>query len=210
MKKLLIFILIFALSIAALVSCDEPEESVNGKTARECSDNVVSLMGEMVNSDKFANLYGISYSYKDKIELLKSGDYTKVSAVYELSVTDETFFSGFESFDETSDELAAYVRSNMLPTIATRINQRDGVSTLAVASTYTATQSFVCPELKSDTVYLYVFESGCPILVSFVIGEDGAVKVTANFIISSDFKLDNAAEIEASFKNFGLKGITVK
>ncbi len=210
MKKLLISVLALLLSLAMLVSCDSLQENGNGKTARECSDSLVSLMGEMVASEEYEKMYGLSFSYKDKIDLIKGGDYSKISAVYELSIPDSALISGLVSFDGMSDKLEDYVRSNMLSTIATRVNQRDGVAAVAVASAFTASESFVCPEIKSDTVYLYVFESGCPILVSFVPGEDGAVKLMGHFIISSDFKVENAGEIEEMFKKFGLNGIKAK
>lgn len=208
MKKLLVCFIACALALGALVSCSGGGEA-NGKTARECSDAIVSLMGEMVSSEKYESIYGISFSYKNEINRIKSGDYKKISAVYEVSLSNDSLSLGIVGFDGMSENLEAYVRSNMLSNVVSIINQKESASAVAVSSVYTASESFVCKELEADTLYLYVFDGGCPVLVNFDVGDGGAVKLTGRFIINSDFNVENSGEIKSSLESFGFKNVEV-
>ena len=104
-----------------------------------------------------------------------------------------------------SDTLKEYVTSRAQATVATQINAAGGASMIAASSVCTAGKTFVNKELKENTVYLYTFESGTPVMVSFLVGEDGAVSASGSFIFNEDFKTDTEEDMEQFFSEFGVE-----
>ena len=54
----------------------------------------------------------------------------------------------------------------------------------------------MCDEIEESTVFLYVFEEGCPIVVTFSLGESDSVIATARLIVNDRFNTADANEIE--------------
>ena len=204
MKKTIVVILVLAVLTAALVSC-----TANGKSAKDCSAEVVSLMSEMITSEKYAEFYSLRTSYEETLEKekLKSGNYSSPLAIYELSIPEESLMQEAPKIEDAYKELDQYVKSSLYTSFASLINKGSGTEAMVVSSVFSAKKTFVCEEIKKNTVYLYVYENGYPIVITFIPGESGSVRVSGQLIINDDFYTDDAAKIESSCAQRGIRGV---
>ena len=81
-SKLIVVILIFVL--LTIVSCTNA-----GRTPDECGGAVVALMADMAMNDDYAELFNLPAAYDETIQKLRSGDYSKPSRTYLLTVPEE-------------------------------------------------------------------------------------------------------------------------
>ena len=204
MKNRIIIFILITLLIITLSSCNESQQSIT-----DCGAEVVALMAEMVESDEYLKLYNLSDAYNETINQVREGDYSTPYAIYELTIPDD------ELFDERIDEkifvndLYNYVHSSGYISFASRINQNSGLNSLAVAAAFAGQMTFVSDDLDENKIYLYVFENGYPIAVTFVKGKDNSFRAVGNFIINDKFITDNEESIKESCKNIGIDNVTV-
>ena len=180
------------------------------QTLSEQGTEVIALMSEMVKNENYAALYNLSNVYAETVNRVREGDYATPSAVYELTVSKDHLPGVSVDPSDFSDDLYAYVVSAATVSFASQINQKGGDSSLAVSSMFAASMSFVNETVKEDTLYLYVFENGCPVMVSFLMGEDSSFRATGYFIINDAFQTDSAESIQASCKELGIEGVKVQ
>jgi len=207
-RKIFIGLLIGLLLMTILTSCNETTKSLV-----ECGEDVISLMAEMVDSENYRLLYNLPAAYDKTISNLRNGNYSKSSAVYELSISEDDLFESIntnidkESF---SEDLYKNVCSSAYISFASLINQKGGVEAMSISTAFSAQKSFVNKEMDANKVYLYVFENGCPILITFVAGEDGSFRAVGYFIINDTFVTDDEYSIIESCKASGINNVTVK
>ena len=207
-RKIFIVLLIGLLLMTILTSCNETTKSLV-----ECGEDVISLMAEMVDSENYRLLYNLPAAYDKTISNLRNGNYSKNSAVYELSISEDDLFESIntnidkESF---SEDLYKNVCSSAYISFASLINQKGGVEAMSISTAFSAQKSFVNKEMDANKVYLYVFENGCPILITFVAGEDGSFRAVGYFIINDTFVTDDEYSIIESCKASGINNVTVK
>ena len=207
-RKIFIVLLIGLLLMTILTSCNETTKSLV-----ECGEDVISLMAEMVDSENYRLLYNLPAAYDKTISNLCNGNYSKSSAVYELSISEDDLFESIntnidkESF---SEDLYKNVCSSAYISFASLINQKGGVEAMSISTAFSAQKSFVNKEMDANKVYLYVFENGCPILITFVAGEDGSFRAVGYFIINDTFVTDDEYSIIESCKASGINNVTVK
>lgn len=204
-RKLLIGLLIGVMLITMLPSCGGASTSL-----AECGEEVISVMADMVENEDFRSLYHIPAEHEETIQKLRDGDYGKCKAVYELSIPEEELLEAHASdieWENFSEELYEYLCSTVYVSFATRINR--GYDAMIASSIYVAQKTYVSREAEGNKVYVYTFEKGCPITVTFVAGEDGSVRAIGYFIINDDFLTDDESSIEKSCKVLGIEGVTV-
>ena len=207
-RKIFIVLLIGLLLMTILTSCNETTKSLV-----DCGEDVISLMTEMVDSENYRLLYNLPAAYDKTISNLRNGNYSKSSAVYELSISEDDLFELIntnidkESF---SEDLYKNVCSSAYISFASLINQKGGVEAMSISTAFSAQKSFVNKEMDANKVYLYVFENGCPILITFVAGEDGSFRAVGYFIINDTFVTDDEYSIIESYKASGINNVTVK
>ena len=207
-RKISIGLLIGLLLMTMFTSCNETTKSLV-----ECGEDVISLMAEMVDSENYGSLYNLPAAYDKTISNLRDGNYSKSSAVYELSISEDELFESLntnidkESF---SEDLYKNICSSAYISFASLINQKGGVEALSVSTVFSAQKSFVNKEMDANKIYLYVFENGCPILITFVAGEDGSFRAIGYFIINDTFVTDDEHSIIESCKVLGINDVTVK
>jgi len=207
-RKIFIGLLIGLLLMTILTSCNETTKSLV-----ECGEDVISLMAEMVDSENYRLLYNLPAAYDKTISNLRNGNYSKSSAVYELSISEDDLFESIntnidkESF---SEDLYKNVCSSAYISFASLINQKGGVEAMSISTAFSAQKSFVNKEMDANKVYLYVFENGCPILIIFSAGEEGSFRAIGYFIINDTFVTDDENSIMESCKVVGINGVTVK
>ena len=201
-SKLIVVILIFVL--LTIASCSNV-----GRTPEECSSAVVALMADMAMNDDYAELFNLPAAYDETIQKLRSGDYSKPSRTYLLTVPEDKLLD-LSISDISSDPLAKYLRSSACISLASAINQHSGVEALSVSSAYAAQKTFLCPSVDHNCAYLYTFENGVPIVVFLLPGEDDSVRAIGYFLFNDAMETDSAAHIEESITKMGIIGVKAK
>lgn len=51
-----------------------------------------------------------------------------------------------------------------------------------------------------NPIYLYTYENGNPVAVTFIAGEDGAVSASGTFVICDALTFESAEDVEAFFE----------
>ena len=57
--------------------------------------------------------------------------------------------------------------------------------------------------LSEDVIYIYTFEKGYPVAVTFTVGENGAVSAGGNFVMYEEFTCGSSEEVQEFFCEFG-------
>ena len=207
MKKLLTIAILICLLSFALTSC-----TGKGMTAEECCNGVIDLMREMSSSD-WTKFYNLGASYDEALKRIKSEDYASPAAVYRLTVPESsllTFVAEEVDLSSMSGALQDYMYSTAYTSLASRVNIKGGSDATALAAVYSVQKAFVCEEVQENTVYLYVYETGCPILITLLPSGDGAVEVTLNLITYDGFDAASAETIEQSFALAGVRDVVAE
>ncbi len=164
--------------------------------------DIISLMGEMVQSDSYFASYSSTPALKDCMEgisrAISEGQYDKPSAVYCLSLREEGIAemfrkAGTDPSGDMSDRLKAYMQSKIFGSCASLLNSSAGTEALAASSIYTCTTSFVCSEASENVIYLYTYENANPVLISFIVGEGHAVYASGTYILSENIDMADMA-----------------
>ena len=172
MKKFSIVILISLLTLA-MTACGKGHNSYNEKALFDLGIDVAKTMQEMVYSDEYCSLYA-DFEFEDEIVKFQATDYDSPIAVYSVeipSVKDILSKLGSENIDEydkLSDNLKEQLDHRVfLSSIISSINVQNGTKTMALCSILTATKYDKDIDLDKNVAYLYVFEKGMPIAVTF-------------------------------------------
>ena len=147
--------------------------------------STVSVMEEMAENEDWVNLFSSNQNLASILSAVGDGDYSHPKAVYQIRLS-----------DAFSDTLQAYLRATVQSSIAAQINAKGGADALAAASACTASRIFFCDDLHENLLYLYTYENAAPAMISFLVGEDGAVSATGLFILYNGFPTGSAAEIQ--------------
>ena len=170
-------------------------------------------MAEMLKSEDYRSLYNLPAAYDETISNLRDGNYSKSLSVYELSIPEDELFELIDTNidkESFSEDLYKHICSSSYVSFASRINQKSGVEATSVSAAFSAQKSFVNKEMDANMVYLYVFENGCPVLITFVAGEEGSFRAIGYFVINDTFVTDDEHSIIESCEVLGINGVTVK
>ncbi|MCI8506282.1 MAG: hypothetical protein HFI67_08865 [Lachnospiraceae bacterium] len=206
---------LFSLCLAAIIlltACGAKKE----KSLYAHGLELISLMGEMVQSDAYSEMFFSAPQVKESVEktalAAAAGAYEKPACVYQISVGEEglmgTLISAAEAdinFDGMSEELKTYVKSRILSSFSSILNSSAGTEALAASSIYMCSKTFVCSEASENIAYLYLYEGASPILVTFLTGEDHAIYASSSYILSEDI-----TDGESIASLFGISGFQVK
>ena len=204
-KRFLILPILMLTFTLALSSC-----AVRASSLTDRGQRVISLMDEMIKSEEYSKAYVSISGTEDLIEDLRFADRSEPTAVYELSVSLENLLPASVDVDKMSATLADYLRGATYVSFASKLQDKDSYYNIAVSSIYTAQITFSDSSVKDEVVYLYVFEEGYPIIVSFVPGEDGAVRAIGQLLLIDDFATDDEKTVENSCALSGVFGVEAK
>ena len=204
-RKLFTVLLACILLLTLLTSCNGKPKSLT-----ECGEDVISLMAEMLESEEYKSLYNLPAAYDDQINMLREGNYSKSIAVYELLISEEELLDKTINKDELSKELYEYICSSAYVSFASRINQTSGSEAMVVSSVFTAQKTYANKNIDSSKIYLYVFEKGCPVAVTFVSDGGDALRAVGHFIMNDEFIVEDENSIKESCEDLGINDITVK
>lgn len=160
--------------------------------------STVSVMEEMAENEDWVTLFSSNQNLASILSAVGDGDYSRPKAVYQIRLSDETVshLTRNADLEAFSDTLQAYLRATVQSSIAAQINAKGGADALAAASACTASRIFFCDDLHENLLYLYTYENAAPAMISFLVGEDGAVSATGLFILYDGFPTGSAAEIQ--------------
>ena len=176
MKKgfVMFFTLLLALSLLpapAAVSAEEPQ----GPDYYQAGMETVAMMSEMVNNKDFVLMLSVSDRTDGIRETVNTGDYGSPTAVYSVRLGDvrSLLERNYQPEDlERWNRLPGALQDQFLKRVSVQslcniINGRTGTEQLAFANLVTAI-------VRNDSLpggeplsYLYFFEKGTPILVTF-------------------------------------------
>lgn len=172
MKKLLAMVMSLLL-IITLTACGNNSISHNEEKLYNLGIEVTKTMGEMACSDDYISLY-TSIEFDDEILQFQATDYDKPIAVYSASlpsakdILSKIGSENIDAYDKLSDNLKEQLEYRLsFSSIISSINAKSGANTMALCSLLTATKYDKDIELNKSIAYLYIFEKGMPIAVTF-------------------------------------------
>ena len=189
-KKGLCVILLLTL-IFVLSGCGEKKRLVDHGM------DVVKLIEEAINSEEYVMIYSASEQIARVIDGVAEGDFSEPEAVYSITIDEDDLLEMADvDLDDVSESLQKVMKSKMAGALSNMINARAGADSLAASSIISMGKTFVYGDKIENQIYLYTFEDAKPIMVSFVAGEDGAVNASGTIILTDDFEVDSADELE--------------
>ena len=200
-----IFLAVFV--CASAVSCDLPS-----KTPIEQGYEIISIIDEKMNSDTLASNYGMPEFALETLEALRVADYTGNAEVYQLYMPRDVYFKKLFGEDVSQDDFSETLYNSLTAISASIIAHAitKDYKAIAVLSMTSYGQAFVDSSIDEDLLYLYVFNSGSPIIVSMHPSGNGAVTASGCIIINDEFNTADKENIERSFARFGYEGVTAK
>ena len=139
---------------------------------------VTSVMSEMADSETYLSLLGTLSAWRDVREAVNTGDYDKPIAVYAVTLDNpESFLRDMIAQDQDSNNqwnsLSESLQEQFLNRVSIStvcsniVNGQAGIASISFAiSTQAYIKSSNLTEEKTIS-YLYLFEKGTPILVTF-------------------------------------------
>ena len=172
MKKFSIVIFVFLL-VLAMTACGKSHNSHYEEVLFDLGIEVTKTMQEMVYSDEYISLY-TAIEFEDEIVKFQAMDYDSPIAVYSVEIPNakdilsKLGIENIEEYDKLSDNLKEQLDHKVsFSSIISSINAQSGTNTMALCSLLTATKDDKDVELDKSIAYLYVFEKGIPIAVTF-------------------------------------------
>ena len=134
--------------------------------------------------------YGYSGNMQEMYEIAEKQDLSAVKAVYEINLNSmvllEQLLSGsgdLESAIQLSDSVKNRMTARAYTAFATMVNGDRGMDALVFAATYSEHKCFLYRTLEKCRIYVYVFESGYPICVTFVPEDADIVTATGHWLL---------------------------
>lgn len=195
MKKL-IFITMLFLTMEAAFTLGGKSKASGEKSLIQQSLSLISLMNEKASSENYVSfLYGGSDELFSTIKEIKIPDNNEDYQVYKIGGDFSNFLNAMlsslgGSFDtgSFSPQIKKDINQRFLSGFASMWNGKTaGPTALAAASILQSEKVFVSKELKEDCVYIFSFKDSYPIAVSFLQGEDNAIKADACYIFDKNF-----------------------
>jgi len=207
-RNLLVVLMASALVLISGCSIGDGKSESEQQSAKTLYDHgleVVSLLGEMAQSDQYVSLLSGSTEIRSILKEASQGNFSQPKAVYRISIPESAALSLMEmDISGLSKTLQENIKSKVSSMIFSQINAMGGATTLAASSVCTAGKTFVSSELEEDQIYLYTYADAVPATVTFIKGEDGTVSATGTLLLYEDFQADPAASVRNLLGEFGV------
>lgn len=191
-------------SVMLFSSCGTTDSELSSLEVRGMQ--IVSMLEEIAESEDYLSIYSSDSDIMSIINTFAEGDHSDPTAVYRLTLPEESVKSlcGTDMLTSLSAELQAFLEGRVQSSIINIANARGGSTALAATSICTVGKTFVSDEITDDTIYLYTFESAVPVAVSFTVGEDHTVSASGTFLIAEDLNTDSPETIREFFSEIDL------
>lgn len=173
--------------------------------------DVISLLSEMAGNDTWLDILTANESIQERITQAAASDYAQPSVVYQLSfpLAAASDLVNIPDFSALPESLRTALSHRLYPALVNQINAAAGAEALAAAASCTASKTFHSSACTTDMLYLYTFESGCPVAVVFTPGEDSTVTATATLLLNEDFPSHSPEDLRKYFSSDALEITTV-
>lgn len=203
-KKNIQLILTVLFAIILLSACKKAETDA-GQVFYDNGIEIVEKMAEMVNNEEYISYYTYSSQLKELVNKIAEGNYDLPKNVYKITLLPGFFQEMADSYDMNidgiSESLQEDLEKKMISSIGSFVNGISGTEAVAVSSIVSAGGCFVCDGVTEHLIYIYIFEGGYPVFVSFNPGKDGAVSASGSFILNDKFKDMNEDIIKELMEN---------
>lgn len=218
-KTKLISVLLLIGLLLSLCACKKETADENKDEIRKASKNemyelgldLVSVLDEMVKSEDYASIMSTG-ALDEVISQVNTDGYDKPSHVYSLKLPSSDELLGMANLDNNenwnalSDTLKDQLKNRLnFSVFITSVNNARGSKIVAFSSAYIATD--YCEDKKlQDIVYLYFFEDGTPIAVTF----NKRGNISAQFLFAEN--IENIEKAKDFFKelNAEIEEIKIK
>ena len=204
MKKivsiLLVWMMVLCFSGCAAPANGESQPSASTPSLEERGLEMVALLDEMARTDDYIAAMSANDAILEVVHQIRQGDYAEPKATYQISFPEDILNTiselGVSLEENNSEALQNQLRQRLAGSLVSQINALSGTSALATASILTVTDFFAASGLSETVAYLYTFESGYPILITFSPNRDtDAVLISGSFLLTDEFDLDDPDEI---------------
>lgn len=138
---------------------------------------VTAMMSEVTDSEAYLSIFGLPERFREVREKVNTHDYDSPVAVYSVTMSDpkaflEEMFRNEEEGNKLWDSLSPALQNQLLSRIGIQtlcpiVNARAGSEYLSFFNAATVLIQDEGLTAEKSCVYLYLFEEGVPILVSF-------------------------------------------
>ncbi|MBQ9747456.1 MAG: hypothetical protein IJV98_01610 [Clostridia bacterium] len=187
MKKRMAFCILLAVALLVIPSCGKEDALV------DCGQQVILRMDALADAEayteQFTPLSPNAASYTDAV---RAQDFSTPNEIYRICLNDALALYGLQDAASLSETVRDKMTASAYASIASKLNSMIGTDAMIAASVCSDTMAFVCDTLTEHTAYLYVYENGHDVVVSFRVGEDGAVMATAQVLFDEEGAGGNA------------------
>ena len=225
-----VLLAVLASACSAKKSAVEPEtEGTAGEDLQDSDEKLVKAgleaaghMKEYTCSDFYRNIMSSTLYESDMVDVVKGEDVTKPKAIYEISVDPMQYLSemmavasaetGEDSYriENLSDVLKKRLADTSYASLPNMINTKSGASAVAFTAMFNDSGNMIFHSLKERRIFVYVFESGYPVWVTFIPGNDDIVSYSAQWVIMDSEKIGSEDDLISESGLDLLPTITVK
>ncbi len=212
-SALLIALCVIITFTAVLPGCGSRE---NDDKLIEAGLESAARMKEAVCSEAYRNIMSASAMVNDQemVDIVSSENVNKYKAVYEVTFDPEkvlgTISDRFEGYDELSENLQKKIIAQVYGSLPSLINSGSGTTAMAFAALFNDGGSITHKAMTGRRTLVFVFESGCPVWVTYSSGDAGTVSYVSNWIVSDCTKIDSEGSLIKEFHLDNVPTVEVK
>ncbi|MDO5602197.1 MAG: hypothetical protein Q4G07_05455 [Oscillospiraceae bacterium] len=202
MKKSLCIFLAFLLMLP-FCSCAENTLDPVEKTLYAQGLQMIAEMDELLRSDAGSLLVQGIDGADETVAAIQEGDYTAPQKVYKISAAENIFELSAPALGVPSDllngaseNLKKSFQLRLVSTYTARLNLQNGNAAYITSTLFTCGKTFICAGLNANLQYLYVYETGYPVLIAFGYGEDKTASAGGMFILNDELDTGTAQAVE--------------
>lgn len=202
-KRISIFLVAALMGSLLLTSGCADSQKKEGNLLYAQGLEIVSLITEMSENEVYLNTLSGNEEIHDLLSHAGSADPTQPKAVYEISVQEDALMQilQFDDMPDISDSLKSTLRQKSYAAFAAHLNLLGGATVVAASSICTAGKSFLSSDFTGNTIYLYLYEDGAPVLIVFSSGPEDIVTASGSFLLLENFNPKNKEDVQ-SFLSF--------
>lgn len=154
---------------------------------------VATLSEEL--DDEYVRYFSPYPELTEMVKELAKQDYSEPESVYELKYPDgglEQLLIYLLGSSVKGAPDTVLQRASVFSYLANMINARLGADYVALSSILSVNQLFVNEAVTEDAAYLYFYKDAYPVMVSFRVGEDGAIQATGTYLFIDEMKEQGA------------------
>ena len=193
MKKFALVLLILC-AVMVFSACGKKKYA----TFEEKGMEIVGVIEDIINSEEYLEVYGIrDEAVLELIEDTAEGDYSEAEHIYELKF-DDLVNDMVDNYNKLPRSLKEMMKDRAYGAYISSLNSMVGSIPLVAASMTTASSVFATAQ-EENTIYIYTFEEGYPIAVTFVVNDEGICSASGTFLFGADeLDFSSAKKLEKS------------